>query len=240
MIFFLLFGYMSLGCKLHNGEPTSTDACIMLIPDPKQPKWKIGSKVKLQLKDQVTDLSDYAVLRCFNYFSGLVKTVFLCWHGFYLFPVLAQILPLSGTDTDSTIFRYSSGQLFRTRTESTIFRYSPGFYHFQVLTLILPFVGTRRYSFLVLARIPHFPSTRSDSTIFRDWHRFYHISGLVGTVFRYWHGFYLFPIHARSLPFSGTDTDSTIFRYSWDSFSVLARILPFPGTRPDSTFFRYF
>ena len=105
----------------------------------------------------------------------LVGTVFRYSHGFYLFPVLARILPFSGTDTDSTIFRYSSGQFFGTRKDSTFSRYSSGFYRFQVLTLILPFFGTRWDSFSVLARILAFSGPDTDSTIF--W-------VLVGTVFR--------------------------------------------------------
>ena len=98
----------------------------------------------------------------------LVGTVVRYSHGFYLFPVLARILPFSGPDTDSTIFGYSSGQFFGTRPDSTFSRYSPGFYRFQVLTLILPFFGTRRHSFSVLARILRFPDTLPDSTGFRS------------------------------------------------------------------------
>ena len=80
------------------------------------------------------------------------------------FPVLAQILQFSGTHAGSTIFRYPSGQYFRTRTDSTFSRYSPGFYHFQVQTLSHPFFGTRPDGFSVLARILPFPDTRPDCT----------------------------------------------------------------------------
>ena len=45
-------------------------------------------------------------------------------HGFYLFPVLARILLLFGTPTDSNLFRYSSGKFLATRTDSTFSRYS--------------------------------------------------------------------------------------------------------------------
>ena len=107
----------------------------------------------------------------------LVGTVFQYSHGFYVFPVLARIQPFSGNDTDSTIFRYSWGQFFGTRTDlpfpgtrtdSTFSQYSSGFYRFQLLTLILPFFGTRRHSFSVLARILPFPGTLPDFTFFRS------------------------------------------------------------------------
>ena len=64
--------------------------------------------------------------------------------GFYLFPVLAQILPFFSTPTASTLFRYPRGQFFDTRTDSTFSRYSPGFYHFLVLTQIRPFSKYRQ------------------------------------------------------------------------------------------------
>ena len=84
-----------------------------------------------------------------------------------LFPGLARILSFSGTDPDSTIFQYSSGQCFGNRTDSTFSRYLPEFYHFSVLTMILPFFGTRSDSFSVIAPILPFPGTRPDSIIFR-------------------------------------------------------------------------
>ena len=113
--------------------------------------------------------------------------------GFYHFSVLRQIRPFSGTSrdnflivvrilrfpdtllnsavfrshTESSIFRYSSGQIFETRSDSTFSRYSPGFYHFLVLTLILPVFGTPLDRFSILAWILPFPGTRPDSTIFR-------------------------------------------------------------------------
>ena len=176
----------------------------------------------------------------------LARTVFRYSHGFYLFPVLARILPFFGTLTYSTLFRYSPRQFFDTRTDSTFFHYSPRYYHFSVLTLIRPFFGTCRDRFSILARILPF-------------------SVLAWSVFQYSHGFYLFPVPARILPFFGTHTDSTLFRYSprlfFDTrtdctfsghrrnfFSILtgiflcpiiSRILPFFGTHTDSTIFRY-
>ena len=96
------------------------------------------------------------------------RIVFRYWYGFYLFPVLARVLPFSGTHTDCSVFMYSAGQFFGTRTDSTFSRYSPRFYRFQVLTLILPFFGTCRHSFSVLARILRFPDTLPDSTGFRS------------------------------------------------------------------------
>ena len=95
--------------------------------------------------------------------------------GFYLFPVLGWILPFFGTHTDSTLFRYSSGQFFDTRTDSTFSRYSPEYCHFLVLTQIRPFSDTLRECFsilarfhlyTVLARIQLIFGTRKDSTIF--------------------------------------------------------------------------
>ena len=103
-------------------------------------------------------------------FLILVRTVFRYSHGFYLFLILAQILRFSDTHTDSTIFRYSSGQFFGSGTDSTFSGYSPEFYHFSVLTLILPFFDTRPDSFSIVARILPFPCTRPDSTIFRYSH----------------------------------------------------------------------
>ena len=60
----------------------------------------------------------------FDPFRVLAGTVFRYSYGFYPFPVLARILPFSGTHTHSTVFRYSSGQLFGTRTDSKIGRAS--------------------------------------------------------------------------------------------------------------------
>ena len=157
----------------------------------------------------------------------------------YLIPELPRILRISGTHTDSTLFRNSSGQLFNSGTESTFSRYSPGFYHFPVLTLILPFFDTRPDSFLVvaqilpspiLARIPPFSGSHTDSALFRYSSGQFFGSGTDSTFSWYSPGFYHFPVLTLILPFSDTRPDS---------FSVVARILPFPGTRPNSTIFRY-
>ena len=95
------------------------------------------------------------------------------------FSILARILSFPGslpdsiffdTHTDSTLFRYSSGQFFDTRMDSTFSRYSHGFYHIAVLTLIRPFFCNRRDSFSILARILSFPDSLPDSTIFRYSH----------------------------------------------------------------------
>ena len=120
--------------------------------------------------------------------------------GFYHFPVLTLILPFSetrpesfsivarilpflgtrpyfivfGTHTNSTLFRNSSGQFFKSGMDSSFSRHYPGFYHFPVLTLILPFFETRSDSFSIVAQILPFPGTRPDSTIFRYSHWFYH------------------------------------------------------------------
>ena len=64
-------------------------------------------------------------------FPVLDGTIFRYSYRFYLLPVLPRILPFFGTHTDSTLFRYSSGQFFDTRTDSTFSRYSSGFYHFS-------------------------------------------------------------------------------------------------------------
>ena len=98
-------------------------------------------------------------------FSVLARTVFRYSHVFYLFLVIARILPfsgthpdsvlvlsrilhISGTRTDSTVFRYSQrfylfwyslGQFFGTLTDSTCSWHSHGFSPFPVLTKILPF-----------------------------------------------------------------------------------------------------
>ena len=174
----------------------------------------------------------------------------------------ARILSFSDTDGDSTIFRYSVGQFFGTRTDSPFSRYSPGFNHFAVLKLILPFFGTRPSSFFVLAWILPFLGTRPNSIIFRYSKLFDPFLVIAGTVFRYSHGFYLFLVLARilrffdtqsDLPFSATHTDSIIFRYSPEKFfgtrtgftfsryspgfyhfSVLTLIRPFSCTRPNS------
>ena len=135
-----------------------------------------------------------------------------------------------GEQTDSTLFRYSSGHFFGTRTISNFSRYSPGFYNFWVLTQIVPSSDTRPDSFSVLTRILNFPGTRPHSTIFGYSHRLHPLLIFVWTLFRYSHGFYLFPVLALILPFLGSHTDCTLFRYSSGQFF---------DTRTDSTFSRY-
>ena len=145
-------------------------------------------------------------------------------------PVLARIQQFSGTHTDSTIFRYWSGQFFGTRTDSTFCRYSPGFSNVPIHTLILPFLRTGPNSFSVLARIPPFASTRPDSAMFRDTHSFYHFSVLFRTVFRYSYGFHLLRVLSRIQQCFETHTHSIIFPY-WSEL--------FFGTRTVSTFYPY-
>ena len=149
--------------------------------------------------------------------------------------VLSRILPIPGTRTDSTIFRYSPRQFFCTLTDSTYSRHSHGFYRFPILTKFLTFFGSRPNRFSVLSRILSIPGTRTDSTIFRYSHGFYPFLVLARKVFCYYHRFYLFPALARILQFSGTHKGSTFSGTRPDSFFVLSRILPIPGTRTDST-----
>ena len=144
--------------------------------------------------------------------------------------MLARILPFFDTHSNSTLFRYSQGQVFITGMDITFFGNSHGFYLFSVLTLIQPISDIRWDKFWILARILHFSDTRPDAFIFRYSHSFDHFPVLVRTIFRYSHGFYLFPILAQILPFFGTHTNSTIFRYS------LGQLF---DTRTDSTFFGY-
>ena len=116
-------------------------------------------------------------------FSVLVQTVFWYSHGFYFFPILARILRFSGTDTYSTIFRYSSGTrpnstllwywlgfylsryspgpFFSTRPDSTFLRYSPRFY---LLRYSPGFYPSSEH-----ARILPFSGTCPDSTFLRYW-----------------------------------------------------------------------
>ena len=116
--------------------------------------------------DSTLDLF-FCIFWCkFLSYPCMVRTVFRYSHGFYLFPVLARILPFSGIDTDSTLFRVCSGQFFGTRTDSTFSRYWPGLYHFREFTPILPYSGSDPDNFSVLARILSFPGTGPDSTIF--------------------------------------------------------------------------
>ena len=139
----------------------------------------------------------------------LNRTVFRYSHGFYLFPVLARILPFFGTHTDSTLFQYVPGQCFITRTDSTFSGYSLRIYYFSVLIVILPIFGAQRDCFSILARILPFPGTRPE---------FYHFSVL--TLIRPFSGTRpdSFSILTLNQPFCGTRPDC---------FSILARILPF-------------
>ena len=92
----------------------------------------------------------------FEPFPVFAETVNRYSHGFYLFRVLAHILPFFGTHTNSSIFQYSPRQFFDTRKDSTFPRYSSRFYHFSVHTMIRPFFGTLRDSFSILRRISTF------------------------------------------------------------------------------------
>ena len=126
------------------------------------------------------------------------------------------MLPFFGTPTDSSLFRYSSGQFLPTLTDSSFSRYSSGCYHFSVLPHIRPFSDTGRESFF---------DTHTDSTFSRYSPGFYHFfvlptirpfSGTRGESF--W-------ILVRIVPFHGTRLDSTIFRYShrFDRFPLPVR-----------------
>ena len=130
------------------------------------------------------------------------------------FPVLARILPLFGTHTDSTIFRYSPTQIVDSRTDSTFSKYSPGFDHFSVLTQIRLFSGTPRCRLSILVRILPFPGTRPNLPFFGT-----HIDS---TFFGY-----------SSRQFFDTCTDSTFSRYSpgFSHFSVLTQIRHFSVNR---------
>ena len=70
---------------------------------------------------------DYFILIVWNemifyIFSILAFKVFRYSDVLFPFWVLSRIRPFSGTHTDSTIFRYSFGHLFDTRTDSTFTR----------------------------------------------------------------------------------------------------------------------
>ena len=162
---------------------------------------------------------------------NIVRIVFRYSDGFYLFPVLARILPFLGTHTYCTLFRYSSGHFFGTHTDCT--------HNFWVRTLIVPSCHTRLDSFSVLAQILPFPSTRMDSTIFGYAHRLYPLPILVRTLFRYSHGFYLFPVLTQILPFLGTHTDCTLFRYSSGQIFGTRTDSTLSGSRPNPSIFRY-
>ena len=127
---------------------------------------------------------DSTILRYSHWFYHtwvIVWKVFRYSHGFYLFPILVRILAFCVTHIDSTIFRYSSGMFFGTRTDSsfssarpdsTILRYSHWFYYFSVFVQTVFWYCHRFYVFPVLARILPFCGTHTDSTIFRYSHRF--------------------------------------------------------------------
>ena len=153
--------------------------------------------------------------------------------------MFARIPPFFGTKKNLTLFWYSSGQFFDSRTDSTFSQYSHEFYHFSVLTQNRPFSGTSRDRLLIRARILTFPSTHPDSTIFRYSHRLDPFSVLTGKVFRYSHGLYHFPVLAQILLFSVLTEIRLFSGTRRDCFSIIAPILPFPGTLPDTTIFRY-
>ena len=160
----------------------------------------------------------FSVLPHIRPFSGTRWNSFLILTRILPFLGTCPDLSFYGTPTDSTLFRYSWGQLLVTRTDSTFSQYSLGFYHFSVLPQIRPFSGTRGDSFWLLTRIPHFPGTRRDATIFWYSHRFDPFPVLVRTVFGYSHGFYIFPVLVGILPFFCTPKDWIVFWYSWGMF----------------------
>ena len=153
----------------------------------------------------------------FDPFLVITGTVFRYSHGFYLILVLSQTLLFFGRHTDSTIFRYSSGQFFNTCMDSTFSRYSTGFDYFSVLTLIRHFFANHRDSFSILARILLFPGTLPETTIFRSSHD--------STIFRYSSG-----------QFFDTRTNSPFSRHllGFFHFSVLKLIRPFFGNHRES------
>ena len=158
------------------------------------------------------------------------------------------IQQFSGAHTESTIFRYWSGQFFGTRTDSTFSRYLPGFNNFLVVTLILPFFvlvrtvfrHSHEFHFLpIVAQIEQFFGTHTDSTIFPYWSGQFFGTRTDSTfsryspgslIFRYSHCFYHFSVLVR-----------TVLRYShgFHLFLVLARIQQFSGAHTDSTIFSY-
>ena len=134
----------------------------------------------------------------FYHFSVLAWIVFQYSHRLYLFPVLARILPFFVTHTYSTLFRYSPGQFFDTRTDSTFFgtrtdttfsRYSLGFDHFSVPSLIQPFSGILPDSCSILARILPFFVTHTNSTLFGYSPELFFNTHRNSTFSRYSHGF---------------------------------------------------
>ena len=135
------------------------------------------------------------------------STLFRYSHRFYPSPVLARILPFSGTCLDSTF----PGPFFDTRTDFTLCRYSLKIYPSLVLIRTVCRYSPGFYHSPVLARIQPFLE-------------------LVCTLFRYSHGFYPCLVLAWMLPFSGTRLDTTFPYTRSDHFSILARILPFFGT----------
>ena len=170
--------------------------------------------------------SVHTLIRPFLVIAGII---FRYSHRFYLFPVLARILPFFGTHTNSTLFRYSLGQIFDTRTDSTFFgyltrpdssffRYSHRFDPFSVLvgTIFLYLHGF--YLFLVFSPILPFLSTHTDSTLFRYSPWTFFDTSTDSTFWRYSPGFYHFSVLTLIRPFSGTRRDN---------FMTLARMLPF-------------
>ena len=137
-------------------------------------------------------------------------------HEFYHSPILAQILPFSGTRPNSTLFGYLPGF----NLSRTLFRYSHGFYPLPVFTQNLPFSRTHPDCLSILSRILPFSSTRPNSTF-------------LGT------RLHPFSVLAWILPLSCTRMDATLLWYSPGYYLSLYSLGPFFDTRTDSTLFRY-
>ncbi|KAL6327002.1 hypothetical protein AAG906_012686 [Vitis piasezkii] len=183
----------------------------------------------------------------------------LSWGGFGYSPdstfsqVFSRIPTFFGTHTDSTLFRYSSGQFFDTQMDSTfsgtldsnIFRYSHRFDLFPVLVGKVFDTFGRFYLFRCL---PYSTILMRSSTLFTfRWESFGYSSRFY--LFKYriipfpvltvdpFYGTFAgrFLILAR-FTFSGARQDSnifgthslTLFRYTSGRFSMLEGILPFP------------
>ena len=93
----------------------------------------------------------FSVLTLIRHFFGNHRDSFSILARILLFPGTLPETTIFRSSHDSTIFRYSSGQFFDTRTNSPFSRHLPGFFHFSVLTLIRPFFGNHRESFSMLA-----------------------------------------------------------------------------------------
>ena len=129
----------------------------------------------------------------FDPFPVLPGIVIRNSHGFYLFPVLARmmpfwvltqirplfgtprdsyskltrILPFPGTDPDFCIFRYSHIFDPFPVLPDTVSLYSHGFYHSPVLTRMMPFLGTHTDTTLFWHSPGQLFETRMDSTFSR-------------------------------------------------------------------------